>query len=186
VKLGELWAALCTGDAAVLDAAYLHRVHRERGRVYLKGREDIAADWGTVLGLERQCEVVADLGDAAVVRLGGRSWHHWVRRESGWIAREVLVVEGGPGLDDGHALVTEREINSGSSRMQLAHLFTEAAEGSPLRHVVSRFTAGGDARLQSGKRSRTAEPHSASARTLPPSLIAAPRARAPRSRKILV
>jgi hypothetical protein len=151
VKLGELWTALCAGDATVIDAAYLHRAHRERGRIYLKGREDIAADWSAVLGLERQCHIVADLGDAAVIRLGGRIWHHWVWRESDWIARELLVAEGGHGLDDGNVLVTEREIRSGSSGMQLAHSFTEAAEGSPLRHVVSRFTANREARIAVGE-----------------------------------
>jgi hypothetical protein len=151
VKLGELWAALCAGDAAVIDRAYLHRAHRERGRVYLKGREDIAVDWGAVLGAERQCEIVADLGDAAVIRLGGRVWHHWVRREADWIARELLVAEGGRGLGASDVLVSEREVRSSAGSMQLGHLFTQAAEGSPLRHVVSRFAASYEERIAVGE-----------------------------------
>jgi hypothetical protein len=151
VKLGALWIALCAGDPAVIEAAYLHRAHRERGRIYLKGRDDIAADWGSVLGLDRTCEVLADCGDAAVVRVGSRIWHQWVRREGERIAREVLVVEGGPGLSGSDLLVAERETKCGGTSARLAHLFVEAGDGTPLRHVVSRFSFGEETRVAVGE-----------------------------------
>jgi len=151
VKLAELWTALSAGDPTVLETAYLHRAHRERGSLYLKGREDIAADWAAVLGIDRRCEVLADLGDAAVVRTPTGLWHHWVRREGSRIARDVLVAEAGPRLSTGHVLVSERELGSGALTAELAHLFMEAAEGSALRHVVSRFTIEGVERLAVGE-----------------------------------
>ena len=151
MKLGELWTALCAGDTAALDAAYLHRAHRERGRIYLKGRDDIAADWPSVLGLARECEILADLGDAAVIRTGTGIWHHWVSRESGRIAREVLIAEGGRELGEGQALVIEREFVAGPATARLAHLFATAPEGSSLRHVVSSVTLGGTSRLAIGE-----------------------------------
>jgi hypothetical protein len=150
MKLGELWAALCAGDPTVLETAYLHRAHRERGSLYLKGREDIAADWGCILGIGRRYELLVDLGDAAMVRTPAGVWHHWVRREGSRIAREVLVAENGRGLSPSDVLVSERELGFGAVTAELAHLLTKAAEGSPLRHIVSRFHIEGVARLAIG------------------------------------
>ena len=151
MRLGELWRAACAGDVPALEAAYLHRVHRERGRFYLKGIADVTDDWGTVIGVRRDCEVLADLGDAALVRVGERHWHHWVAREDGRIAREVLVAEDGPALAGEADLAIERELSEAGGTARLAHQFIVAADGTSLRQVVSRFEVDGEVRVAVGE-----------------------------------
>ena len=119
---------------------------RERGGVLFKGRFDVDADWELVLGAGGQCIIIADLGDMAVVRLGDAVWHHWVRREAGRIAFEVLIADEGDLGDDKSKLsfdsliesllkihtstMADRAaiefcyINSKSSRKQLSEVFS--------------------------------------------------------------
>ena len=136
MTLNDLWAAMARGEQAVLDGAYLHRVMRERGDALIKGREDIGADWAVIMTAGKACEIIADLGDMAVVRVGGIVWHHWVRREAGRIAFEI-VVSGGSAIV-GSPLV-ERAIEAHGRRAELFHIFSSSGDESPVRHIGSRI-----------------------------------------------
>lgn len=136
MTLSDLWAAMARGEQAVLDSAYLHRVMRERGDAPNKGREDVGADWAVIMTAGEACEIIADLGDMAVIRVGGIVWHHWVRREAGRIAFEI-VVSGGSAIVG--SPVVERTIEANGRRAELFHILSSSADGSPVRHIGSRI-----------------------------------------------
>jgi kynureninase len=134
ISLMELWNAMAAGDSSVLEPATLHRVMRERGARLIKGRDDVAADWAIVLA-GGTCQVIADLGDMAVVQIGDRQFHHWVRREDGWIAYEVVIEarDASVGLV---GAVIERVIVANDQTAELFHLFEKDTE----RRIGSRVS----------------------------------------------
>jgi hypothetical protein len=136
MTLSELWAALARGEREALQTAYLHRVMRERDGVLIKGRQNVAADWDAVLGGGGACEVIADLGDMAVVRVGNTVWHHWVRREDGRIGFEVLIAAEGDCKDD--RSVVERSVTANGQIAELFHLFHQDASEATRRQIGSR------------------------------------------------
>jgi hypothetical protein len=126
ISLTELWNAMAAGDISVLEPATLHRVMRERGARLIKGRDDVAADWGDVLA-GGACQVLADLGDMAVVQIGDRQIHHWVRREDGRIAYE-MVVEASDLTVTMAGAVIERVIVADDQTAELFHVFEKDTE----------------------------------------------------------
>lgn len=148
MRLTALWMAMAAGDRSVLEAAYLHRIMRERDGMMIKGRDDVAADWDQVIAHGGGCTVLADLGDMAVLRIDGREWHHWVRREEQRIAFEVLIPGGHSGGIVGDPVI-ERGIRSGGQSAELFHLFTRDTCGAMQRRIGSRVL--GDGYLVIGK-----------------------------------
>lgn len=141
MKLTDLWTAMVAGDHSALEPAYLHRAVRERGSDLIKGREDIAADWAVIGANHPQCAVIVDLGDMAIVEIGDAIYHHWVRREDGPIAFEVLISG-----TEGHGLnnvteVVERRVEFEGQTAELYHLFEVGIEGENLRRTGSRILA---------------------------------------------
>ena len=137
MTLSDLWQTLAGGNRGAVQAAYLHRAMRERGGVLFKGRFDVDADWELVLGAGGECIIIADLGDMAVVRLGDAVWHHWVRREAGRIAFEVLIADEGDLGDE--SVVVERSVTVHGQTAELFHLFSGDESGAQRRSVGSRI-----------------------------------------------
>jgi hypothetical protein len=138
MTLTELWAAMAAGERGVLESAMLHRVMRERGASLIKGRDDVAADSIAILAGASSCSDIADLGDMAVIRIGDRHIHHWVRREQGRIAYEIVIEASGAALDIESAVI-ERRVVAADQTAELFHLFGEDAAGRPERRIGSRI-----------------------------------------------
>lgn len=139
MTLTELWTAMARGDGSVLASAYLHRVMRERGADLIKGRDDVAADWHSVIGQGGDCIVLADLGDLAVVRIGDVTWHHWVSREDGRISFEVLIAADQITKAPDAERVIEHSITAGGRTAELFHWFGRDSTGQPMRRTGSRI-----------------------------------------------
>lgn len=138
MKLTDLWTAMVAGDHSALELAYLHRVMRERGGDMMKGREDVASDWAIIVANHPQCAVIVDLGDMAIIEIGDATYHHWVRREDGWIAFEVLILAKISGLSTDDCVI-ERQIKFDGKCAELFHLFRVDGNHAHLRCLGSRI-----------------------------------------------
>ena len=138
MKLTDLWTAMVAGDCSVLAPAYLHRVMRERGSDMIKGREDVASDWAIIVANHPQCAVIVDLGDMAIIQIGDATYHHWVRREGGRIAFEVLILAKIDALPTDNFII-ERQINFDGKCAELFHLFRVDGNHAHVRCLGSRI-----------------------------------------------
>lgn len=142
MTLTELWLAVAHGISSSARAAYLHRAMRERGGHLIKGQDDVMADWQLVIGQNDDSAVIVDLGDMAVVRIGGTDWHHWVRREDGRISFEMLIAADQTASDSNAELVVERSITAHGQTAELFHSFNRSSTGLANRRTGSRISGG--------------------------------------------
>lgn len=142
MTLTELWSAVARGDSNSARAAYLHRVMRERGSQLIKGQHDVMADWQLVIGQNGGNDVVVDLGDMAVVRIGDTAWHHWVCREDGRISFEMLIAADQTAMDSDAKLVVERSITARGQTAELFHWFNRSRTGLATRRTGSKIIGG--------------------------------------------